>query len=93
MLSAPERGQSSRAFQRREMGRTYRTVTGIGEEIWSCILGRKRCQLKLGKLGELARGMDYASVAAAVARFHKRLRRDKVRARVVVKLQAALMEV
>ena len=28
-------------------------------------LGRKRCQLKLGKLAELAGGMDCASVAAA----------------------------
>src|SRR2546427_12615939 len=55
-------------------------------------LGRKRCQLKLRKLGELAGGMDYASVAAAVTRFDTRLRRDRVLASAVVKLQAALME-
>ena len=55
-------------------------------------LGRKRCQLKLRKLGELAGGMDYASVAAAVTRFDTRLRRDTVLASAVVKLQAALME-
>jgi hypothetical protein len=40
-------------------------------------LGRKQCQLKLGELGRLAGGMDYASVAAAVARLATRLRRDK----------------
>ena len=55
-------------------------------------LGRKRCQLRLGELGRLAGGMDYAGVAAAVARFNSRLKRDKTLAGVAVKLESELMQ-
>lgn len=53
-------------------------------------LGRKRCQLKLGELGQLAGGMDYANVATAVARLSTRLRRDKALAASVTELEAEL---
>ena len=55
-------------------------------------LGRKQCQLKLGELGRLAGGMDYASVAAAVARLATRLRRDKELAGAVAKLEIEIRE-
>jgi hypothetical protein len=55
-------------------------------------LGRRRCQLKLRELGELAGGMDYASVAAAVIRFGARLERDKALARLAAKLEGELLE-
>src|SRR5947207_1851815 len=90
-IERPGRGQSSRAVQRRETGRLSEPLRDWGRDL-ALYLGRKRCQLKLGKLAELAGGMDYASVAAAVTRFHTRLRRDRVLASAVVKLQAALME-
>jgi putative transposase len=40
-------------------------------------LGRKRGGLTLGRLGELAGGVDYAAVAQAVTRFGQRLERER----------------
>ena len=55
-------------------------------------LGRKRCQLKLGELGRLAGGMDYASVAAAVRRLEGRIKREKRLARAAAEVEATLVE-
>ncbi len=40
-------------------------------------LGRKRGRYRLGELGQLAGGMDYAAVGQAVSRFGRRLERER----------------
>jgi hypothetical protein len=46
---------------------------GIGAGTWYCNLGRKQCGLKLGELGAVTGGLDYAAASAAVKRFEQRL--------------------
>jgi REP element-mobilizing transposase RayT len=53
-------------------------------------LARKRCGLTLRELGELAGGMDYRSVASALAWFERRLREDAALAKRIEKLSRDL---
>src|SRR5256885_16988187 len=56
-------------FQRTKE-QVLRTVTAIGEQIWPCIWGRKRCQLKLRKPGPLGgEWITPTTATAAVRRF------------------------
>jgi hypothetical protein len=49
--------------------------------------------MKLGELGELAGGMDYAAVSVAVKRFEQRLARDAKLRRLLSKIKGTLLNV
>ena len=53
-------------------------------------LGRKRGGYSLGKLGELAGGMDYAAVGQAVSRFGKRLEQTRGLRRQLMELESTI---
>ena len=46
-------------------------------------LGRQHCGLKLRELGELAGGMDYATVGMAIRRFQDRVDKDATLKRIL----------
>ncbi len=56
-------------------------------------LGRRHGGLRLGELGRLAGGMDYAAVAQAMRRFGRRIKEDAVLRRGVEKLEHELSKV
>ncbi len=52
------------------------TERGNGALPAALYLGQRYGGLRLGELGELAGGMEYAAVNAAISRFEKRLKVD-----------------
>jgi len=56
-------------------------------------LGRRLGRLRLGDLGRLAGGVDYAAVGQAVRRFGRRLERDRTARRMVAALESKLSHV
>jgi len=91
LLKGNGREQSGvKELERREFGDVIKVVERIKGEDWAGFrdrhgdwgrdlalwLGRKHCGLRLRELGELAGGMDYAAVSAAVARWRQRMTKD-----------------
>ena len=82
-------------------------VEGVKEETWESFrerhndwgrdlvlwLGRRHCGMKLKALGEVAGGLDYAAVSAAIKRMGARLKEDKDLARVLAKVEKRLLKV
>ena len=56
-------------------------------------LGRRRGRYRLGELGELAGGMDYAAVSQAVKRFGQRLPRGGELKRQVAQIEKRLSNI
>jgi REP-associated tyrosine transposase len=80
-----------RQLRRREFGAVMAVVSQLKGEAWEDFrdryadwgrdlalwLGRTHCDLRLRELGELAGGLDYATVSAATGRWRKRMANDK----------------
>ena len=101
--SARERS-GLRELRRREFGAVIAVVSQLKREAWEDFrdrygdwgrdlalwLGRTHCDLRLRELGELAGGLDYATVSAATIRWRKRMANDKSLAKLAKRAEQLL---
>jgi putative transposase len=100
LLKGEAREQSGmRQWKRREFAEVIEVVSRLKEEAWTDYrdrhgdwgrdlalwLGRIHCHLRLRELGELAGGLDYATVSAAANRWAKRIAQDRKLAKLTAK--------
>jgi hypothetical protein len=76
--------------ERREAFRDQHGDWGRDAALW---LGRREGRLKLKRLGELAGGMDYAAVGAAISRWDRRMAKDRRWAKIIAQVRNRISNV